>query len=76
MQEIQRHIDVAEDAAKRNTDAILTANEAQFRQRVSDQIKSEIELMAACIKANALTEAEAHKIRLEVLESVLNALKR
>jgi hypothetical protein len=76
MQDVQKHIDDAEDAAKKNTDAILTANEAQFRQRVLNQIKEEIKLMTASIEANELSDAEAHKIRVEVLESVLNALKR
>lgn len=73
LREIQRQIDEAQKNSKEKAERILNAMTENYNKMLNERIADELAMEEVERKEGNLAAAQAHKLRAEILQSVLNA---
>lgn len=73
MQDIQKRIDDADRSSKEKAASILKTMTDNYNDVISERIAYELQMAQSETRAGNLSQAERHKIRAEIYQSVLGA---
>jgi hypothetical protein len=71
MQDIQKRIDDADRSSKQKAENILRTMTDNYNSSISERIAYELKMAQSETRAGNLSQAERHKIRAEIYQSVL-----
>ncbi|HYD90005.1 MAG TPA: hypothetical protein VEA37_00780 [Flavobacterium sp.] len=71
MEEIQRQIDDADKTSKEKAQNIINSMTQQYNNSIQERMAYELQLAMSEARAGNLSEAERHKIRAKIYQSVL-----
>jgi hypothetical protein len=71
MQDIQKRIDDADRSSKQKAENILRTMTDNYNSSISERIAYELKMAQSETRGGNLSQAERHKIRAEIYQSVL-----